>query len=147
MGVRVYIDDLLDACEWVSAGETAAIDAEAYVCRSDGRIIWCGEGIDEDPPEDLEEDGTLYVAVPRKNELDVGRSLVFRFVEEHLPRSLGEVESYFHKRGAYARFKSLLERHGRLEAWYHYEEATKKESLKQWCAENGFTATDGSAGR
>jgi hypothetical protein len=139
MSVRVDLDELLDAFEWVSAGETAAVSAEAYIRRTDGQIVWCGEGIDEEPPDDIE-DGTLYIAVPHKNELDLGRSLALRFVEEHLPRSLEEVEIYFRKRGAYSRFKSLLERVGQLDAWHRYEQGAKEESLRQWCVENGFVA-------
>jgi len=137
--VHVDLDELLDALEWVSAGETAAVDAEVYIRRIDGQILWCGEGVDEEPPEDIE-DGTVYIAVPRLREFDLGRSLAVRFVEEHLPRSLEEVENYFRRRGAYSRLKSLLERVGQLEAWYRYEKAAKEEALKEWCAENGFHA-------
>ena len=50
MSVSIDLDELLAAYEWVSAGEAAAVDAEAYVSRLNGQIHWCGEGIDEDPP-------------------------------------------------------------------------------------------------
>jgi len=146
MNVRVDLDELLDAYEWVAAGEAAAVDARAYVSRLYGRIVWCGEGVDEDPPEDIE-DGTLYVAVPHKSEFDPGRSLALQFVAERVPRFLGEVENYFRKQGAYSRFKSLLERVGQLDAWHQYEQAAKEEALMQWCAENGFSAQRKSAGR
>lgn len=138
MSVKVDLDELLSSQEWVSAGEAAGVDAEAYVSRLDGQIHWCGEGVDEDCPEDID-DGTVYIAVPRQSELDLGRSLALRFTEEHLPRSRDEVEGYFRKRGAYSRFKSLLERAGQLTAWYQYEQAAQKQALSEWCAENGFT--------
>jgi hypothetical protein len=140
MNVPVDLDELLAAHEWVSAGEAAAVDAEAYISRIDGQIHWCGEGVDEELPEDIE-DGSLYIAVPHKSELGLGRSLALRFAEEHLPRSWEEVDGYFRKRGAYSRFKSLLERVGRLDAWHQYEQAAKEEALREWCAENGFTAS------
>jgi hypothetical protein len=87
------------------------------------------------------DDGTVYIAVPHQSELDLGRSLALRFAAEHLPRSREEVDGYFRKRGAYSRFKSLLERAGQLTAWYQYEQAAKEEALSKWCAENGFTVS------
>jgi hypothetical protein len=145
MSVMVDLDELLSAYEWVSAGEAAAVDAEAYINRIDGQIHWCGEGVDEERPEDME-DGTVHIAVPHRSELDLGRPLALRFAEEHLPRSREEVDGYFRKRGAYSRFKSLLERVGQLDAWYQYEQAAKEEALRKWCAENGFTASRNAAG-
>lgn len=145
MSVPVDLDELLAAYEWVSAGEAAAVDAEAYISRIDGQIHWCGEGVDDEPPEDIE-DGTVYIAMPHKSKLDLGRSLALRFVEEHLPRSRGEVEEYFRKRGAYPRFKSLLERAGQFDAWHQYEQAAKEEALSEWCAENGFAASRNATG-
>ena len=138
MSVTVDFDDLLAAYEWVSAGEVATVDAEAYISRLTGKIHWCGEGVDEDPPEDIEV-GSLYIAVPHKSEFDVGRSLALAFVDEYLPRSSEAVREYFHGRGAYQRFKVLLaQAAGRLDAWHRYEQAAKEEALNEWCAEHGF---------
>ena len=64
MNVPVSFDELLAAYEWVSAGEVAALDCEAYVSRATGAVHWCGEGIDEPLPEDIE-DGNLYIAASR----------------------------------------------------------------------------------
>jgi hypothetical protein len=140
MRVSVDLDDLLAAYEWVGAGEVATVDAEAYVSRITGTIHWCGEGVDEEPPEDIE-DGSLYVAVPHKSEFDLGRSLALAFVDEHLPRSSETVRDYFHRRGAYQRFKALLAQAGQLEAWHQYEQKAKEEALNRWCVENGFIAS------
>lgn len=137
MSVPVDFDELLAAYEWVSTGETAAMDCEAYVSREAGTIHWRGEGVDEDLPEDIE-DGTLYVAVPHKNEFDLGRALAIRFVEEHLPGSREAVYEFFRKRGAYPRFKSLLAGSGQLDAWHEYEAAAIENALREWCEENGF---------
>ena len=142
MSVAVDLDDLLAAYEWVSAGEVAAVDAEAYIGRLTGKIHWCGEGVDEEPPEDIE-DGSLYIAVPHKSEFDLGRSLALAFVDEHLPRSTETVREYFHERGAYQRFKALLAQAGQLDAWHRYEQAATEEALSEWCAENGFIVTRG----
>lgn len=44
--------------------------------RASGKIYWSSESeaLDEELPEDIE-DGTCYVAVPDKRDLDLGREL------------------------------------------------------------------------
>jgi hypothetical protein len=49
-----------------------------------------------------------YIAVPHKNELGLGRRLVFDFVDQELPRDADAVSDFFRRRGAYARLKALL---------------------------------------
>ncbi|MGM9485906.1 hypothetical protein [Ideonella sp. YS5] len=137
MSVPVDFNELFAAYEWVSGGEGLGMDCRAYISRSTGTVHWCGEGVDEELPEDIE-DGTLYIAVPHKNEFDLGRSLAFRFVEEHLPRSREAVHKFFRKRGAYAKFKSLLASAGVLDAWHVYEGKAVESALREWCEENGF---------
>ena len=137
MSVPVSFDELLTAYEWASAGEVAALDCEAYVSKATGMVHWCGEGADEEPPEDIE-DESLYIAVPRKNELDLGRSLAIRFVEEHLPRSREAVYGFFRKPGAYSHFKALLAHAGQLDAWHAYEQTAIENAFREWCEENGF---------
>ena len=138
MSAAVDLDDLLAAFEWVSAGEQAGLDAEAHISRLTGKIHWRGEGVDEEPPHDID-DASLHVAVPHKGEFDLGRSLAVAFVDEHLSRASDAVRECFRRRGAYQRFKALLAQAGQLDAWHQYEEAAKEEALTQWCAENGFS--------
>ena len=142
MSVSVDLDDLLAAYEWVSAGEAATVNAEAYISRLTGEIHWCGEGVDEEPPEDIE-DESLYIALPHRSEFELGRSLALAFIDERLPRSRETVREYFHGRGAYRRFKALLAQAGQLDAWHRYEQAAKEEALNEWCAENGFIVSRG----
>ena len=144
MNVAVDLEDLLAAQDWLNSADVAMVDARAYIHRSSGVIRWQGEGVDEELlPEDIE-DATLYIAVPRQSDLGLGRPLALRFAQEHLPLSLDTVYGYFRQRGAYARFKALLEQAGQLEAWHQYEQRAKEEALSQWCAENGFVAARGS---
>lgn len=142
MPSRVSLEELLAAFEWVSAGDAAAIDCSAYVNRLSGRVHWVGEGIEEESPEDIE-DGNVYLAVPQSSELDLGRSLVLRFVEEHVPKSHETVSQYFRARGAYSRFKALLERSGQLEAWHLYEQSTIEVARQAWCDEHGLVLDRG----
>jgi len=129
--------DLLDAYEWVSSADPC--ENEAYVSRVTGQIHWSSSitDVEEELPEDIE-DGSIYLAVPHKHDLDLGRELVLRFVEEHLPDSYELVSGFFRKRGAYSRFKSLLGQKNQLENWYKYEESAVEEGLREWSRENGL---------
>ena len=138
MSAPVRLDDLLDALEWVSAGEAVGGDCEAYVSKATGAVHWVGERIDEEPPADIENE-SLYVALPHKRDFELGRSLALRFVAEHLPGSYDLVHDYFRKRGAYSRLKALLERAGQLEAWHQHEQQAIEEALREWSEENGLT--------
>jgi len=133
----INFQNLLEAFEWVSAGETTGVDSAAYVSRATGSIHWSGEGIDEELPEDIE-DESQYVAVPSKRELELGRSLALSFVAENLPDAYERIRSYFGKKGAYAHFKAELDHAGQLEAWYEYEQRVIQETLLEWSKEHGF---------
>lgn len=50
--------------------------------------------------------------------------------------SLAAAEEIFRSRGAYGRFKSLLDRANQLEAWHRYEEQAVENALREWCEEN-----------
>jgi len=134
---RIDFQDLLHAFEWVASGEIAGIECAAYVNRATGSIHWSSEGIDEELPDDID-DGSQYIAVPRKRDFELGRSLALRFVAENIPDSYERVHQYFRKKGAYSRFKAELDHAGQLEAWYEYEQRATQETLDEWCKENGF---------
>ena len=93
--------------------------------------------IDEtEEEEDLNWD--QCVEVPRKNDLGLGRNLVFEFVTEHLPDDYGRVRQMFMRRGAYSRYKALLERRGLLQKWFDLENSRVEYALRNWCDENGI---------
>src|SRR5512134_2398063 len=125
--VTVKYDDLSMAFEFVSFA--APTEHQAYVSLDTGAIFWISEThpIEEDElPDDLES-SDRYIAIPHKNELDLGNDLALRFVEERLPDRYVDVEAFFRSRGAYARFKALLSAEGRLEEWYAFEaESTER---------------------
>ena len=66
------------------------------------------------------------------------RYLVFEFVSRALPDEYERVRSIFSRRGAFARFKDLLERKDLLEQWYKFENEATERALKQWCEQNGL---------
>jgi len=133
----VSYDDLLTAFEWVNSG--APGENSAFVSRKTGALHWASVlmELDDEIPEDIE-DGSLYVAVPHKNDLNLGKNLVLNFTDERLPESCATVATFFRHRGAYGRFKDLLERKGMLEAWYEYEAQAVEQALRTWSEENGL---------
>jgi hypothetical protein len=143
MRAHVYLSELLDAFEWVSAA--GPFDNAAYVNRESGRIYWqteTGDLEEEEPPDDVE-DATLYASVPHKHDLDLGQRLVFRFIEAHAPDAYDQVRGYFSKRGAYARFKDFLERRGLLEGWYSYEQQACEAVLREWADSEDLDIVEG----
>lgn len=135
MNTRVTLSELVEALEWVSA--SGPYETEAYVSRASGRI-WLISDLDdtqEAPPEDMG-DESLYLAVPGKRDLDLGRNLALRFVKAQLPEDYERVRGYFGRAGAYGRFKDLLDERGLLEAWYAYESKEIEEALRAWASDN-----------
>lgn len=134
-GPVVDYDDLEHALYWVSAADYGQT---AYVSRATGQVVLRGEVIEEPLPDDLD-DGSTWAAVPHKRDLDLGRRLVQRFADERLTPALAErVDACFRRRGAYGRFKDLLDEHGHLDAWFAFEADATEAALRDWCAEEGL---------
>lgn len=134
--VTIQFDDLSTAFDFVSFA--APFEHRAFVSLDTGAIYWVSatSPIDEeDLPDDLET-SDRYIAIPHKNELDLGNNLALRFVEEHVPDRYADVEDFFRRRGAYARFKELLAAEGWLEQWYAFEAESTERALRHWCKAN-----------
>ena len=148
MPTPVHIDyaDIEAALDWSSLA--GPYENQALICRRTGRVYlqsMHGDFEEEGLPDDIE-DGTLYLAVPHKNDLELGRELVYRFVETAAPEIEPQVSAAFRQRGAYSKFKSILERRGLLQKWYEYEGAATRSALKRWAQENGLVVTDATRG-
>jgi len=137
--VAVRHDDLSMAFDFVSCA--APMEHSAYISLDTGEVYWTSDSSeafdDGEIPDDLET-SDRYLAIPHKNELDLGSHLALRFVAQTLPACYEEAEGFFRRRGAYARFKELLQREGVLERWYSFETDAVEIALRQWCAENGL---------
>jgi hypothetical protein len=136
----VSLQELQLALEWAS-GDPGGSSA-AFVSRATGVVHWVSDelDLDEPVPDDID-DGTLYVQVPSKVDLDLGKNLALSFAKERMPSSFEQVYGFFHKRGAYAKFKDLLQRQDRLQDWYDYEARAMNDALRAWCEENELTLT------
>jgi len=143
--VTVSFDDLESALYWVSSD--SALENRAFISKSTGKIYYSSADgfVEEELPEDIDDD-TQYWSVPHKNELELGRSLALKYVGEAMPDDFNSVQGFFHRRGAYSKFKSLLRRRGHLERWHEYENAATRQALQEWAAECGLRMV-GQSGR
>ncbi len=131
----VKFDELSLAFDFVSSAPFG--ENNAYVSLDTGQIHWTSElGLsDKEVPDDLET-SDRYLVVPHKINLDLGKRLALRFTQSELPDSYDQVLTFFRRKGAYARFKDLLESRGALERWYTYEAESIEKALRDWCVEN-----------
>lgn len=131
---KFKLSDIEDAFLFV--GSAAYGMNSAILCKDTGEIYYRSDmsGMDEiEDEEDLDWD--QCIAVPYKNDLDLGTELVFEFVEERLPDEYDRVSRIFHRSGAYSRYKDLLERRGLLQEWYDFENRRVQQALREWCEE------------
>ena len=132
--VAVDARELRNAFDFVSAADP--FDHSAWICLGTGKIYWQSSATgldDEDLPEDID-DSDRYLAVPSQHDLDLGHRLALTFAEQELPDDYDMVTGFFRRRGAYSRFKSLLQTRGRLASWHEFEDRETDEALLAWCA-------------
>lgn len=134
---HVTFDELESAFMW--AASAGGFDNRAYVSTSTGEIFCTSDdsSIDDEVPENLE-DEALYVPIPDKHELDLGKNLVLNFIYDNSQADLKLVLNYFGHKGAYSRLKDLLEQRGLLDKWHEYERLATKSALLKWAEENGI---------
>ncbi len=111
----------------------------AYVNKVTGETYYVSESGDSDELPDDWEENEKYIAMPHKNDLNLGRDLVFDFISSNLPDEFEQVRRIFSRRGAYAYFKDLLDSKGQLEAWYEFEQKATEMALRDWCKENDIS--------
>lgn len=132
--VPVSLDELIQALDWVS--DLSNSENMAFICRESGRIYMTSEedfgvGLEPDLPSDID-DVEKYAIVPSRQDLRLGKRLAVRFVQASLPERLEETYEMFAARGAYARFKDMLEREQALDAWYAFEAEAVERGLREW---------------
>jgi hypothetical protein len=95
--------------------------------------------------DELEEAGVEcddMITIPHKNDLDLGHNLIFEFTASNLPDEYDRVREIFRHRGAYGRFKDLLDSKGLLDTWHDYENERETEALRRWCDKNEIELSD-----
>jgi hypothetical protein len=108
----------------------------AILCKETGEIFYASDYDDENQiPEEIyfRED---CIEIPHRNDLDLGRNLVFEFVEQYMPEDFERVREILRRKGAYGKYKDLLEDRNILQKWYDFENARQTETLREWCEDN-----------
>jgi hypothetical protein len=107
----------------------------AYLDRLSGEIHYDSDDSEEVLPDDLFTDDK-YVEIPSKQGFGLGKPLVIDFTQQYLSSELNVVYGFFSSRGAYAKFKTLLEKRELLQTWYTFEEVALKKAILKWCEDN-----------
>ena len=132
--MKIRFDDIENAFLFTSMGSMS--ENQAILCKETGEIYYISEMGDSDAlPDDVDE-SDKYIEIPHKNELNLGKNLVSQFVSERIPEEIVNVEKIFRKKGAYSRFKALLEQKGLLDQWHDYGNSRQSEALREWCKDN-----------
>jgi len=118
-------------------GSAPQFEHSAYISLDTGKIYFTSEmnPMEDDLPDDFET-SDRYIAVPHKNDLDLGGNLALSFVAQELPNRYGEARDIFRSRGAYRRIKELLDSERLIEKWYKFEADSIEKALTEWCAEH-----------
>lgn len=131
--------DLESAIDFVSSSPYD--DQRAVYDRKTDEFLYASDAAGENEiPDEL--DDQRHLEIPHKNDLDLGRALVFRFVRDGMPEDEEQVRQFFHRRGAYGRFKGFLEERGMLQRWNDYEQVEWRKAILAWCRENDLELAD-----
>ena len=139
--MKIKIGDLEHAFLFASVG--SGMDVGAYLDRETGQFRYTG--LDLGAPDDTADalaGSDRYLPVPNKCDLDLGQALVFEFVADQFPEGEERVRELFQHRGAYTRFKDLLDDRNLLNAWYDYEHRKTLEALRDWAEGHGVELVD-----
>jgi len=138
--MKFNFEDIEMAYDFVSSSPYG--EHSAVLRKDTSKILWQSEmgDLDEISEEDWESDDS--VEIPHKNDLDLGKRLVFDFVLANLPGDFNHVRQIFSRRGAYGRFKEFVESKGLLQSWYDFEAEQQERALRQWCEDKGIELTD-----
>jgi len=115
--------------------------SSAILDRETGKLYYKSSEDEDEMPEDIE-DEEKYIGIPHKNDLDLGKRLVFDFVLKFIPDELELIDGFFRHPGAYSNFKNYLSRICKLKEWQKYEEEAEDNALKEWCKENNIEIED-----
>lgn len=140
--MSVKFGDVQLAFDFVSSGGLG--ENRAILDTQTGRLYWhteIGDNFEEDElPEDLDDE--RYIEIPHKNELNLGKALVFDFVRQFLPDDYDDVRDIFRRRSAYGHFKAMLMRRGALDRWHDFSAKAEYAALRAWCADNAIELVD-----
>ncbi len=126
-------------CLFDYVGMVPRFEHSAYLNRRTGESYLVSDPGDSDELPDGFDESDDYLRIPHWNDLDLGRELVFEFVEQRLPSVFEQVSDFFRRSGAYGRFRDLLEQNDLLDDWTSFQTERGRAAMLEWCAKNGIT--------
>jgi hypothetical protein len=137
--MRVKWAELIEAFEFSNCAGPSML--RAYLERETGKFFFSSNfaDADEDDPTWIaieDANSEKFIALPDRRELELGKSLVLGFSAARLPERYHEIKDIFRRRGAYSRFKAILDESGVLQKWYDFEAEATQDALREWAAEN-----------
>jgi hypothetical protein len=120
---------------------SAAIDEnQAILNRRTGEIV-CKTGMldEEEFPEEVEA-SDAFVWIPHRDDLDLGKELVFDFIESSIPQERKNIKRMFRfwRKNSFSDFLAFLTSIGKIDAWRAFEKRETRFALLDWCEDNGI---------
>jgi hypothetical protein len=129
-------DEIFKAFEFVSLAPVD--DNQAILNIATGEIVQKTGMLDEEEfPEEVETSDN-YIWIPHKDDLDLGKGLIFDFVDLYMPEEKKAAKRLFRfgRAGAVSGFVKLLESLGKIGQWREFEKEETRNALLDWCDEN-----------
>lgn len=127
--------DLLEAYE--SFAGISDYEATVFVnIEKEKIVLWYAEGlVDDEEHERVECELTQgkWMELPKKQELNLGVKLVFRFANAYFSEDdIQKVSRIFSRKGAYQKWRSFLESKDMVQEWYRFRDEEQDKALKRW---------------
>ncbi len=106
--MEVKFNDIFEAFDLVSC--SPMFEQQAFVNKETGKIYWHSDLVDDEEKLPADIDDKKYLEIPHKKELGLGKGLVLDFAYEYLPEDASKINRIFRSKGAYSKFKTILER-------------------------------------
>ena len=136
---KIKFKDIKDAFEHISFAPMYSITA--FLNLQTGEIHFFSDDFEhEELSENIDDflDNENYIEIPHETELNLGSNIVFKFTSIHLSGEIEKVHQFFRRKGAYSKFKGLLEQRNLLDEWYSFESEIQTKALLEWCKENNI---------
>jgi hypothetical protein len=108
-------------------------DGEWFLDRETGEVLRLHEGDDDELAEQIEEDGERYIAIPYQGS-EAGYRDMAEFIasiDDNRTRAL--LEAAIHGKGAFRRFKDVLQDHPQeRERWFAFENERARGRALRW---------------
>jgi hypothetical protein len=134
--MKQSFDEIFKAFEFVSSAPVD--DNQAILNMVTGEILQKTGMLDEEEfPEEVETSDD-YIWIPHKDDLDLGKGLMFDFADLYIPEEKKTVKRMFRfgRAGASSDFVKLLESLGKIDQWREFEKEETRNALLDWCDEN-----------